>query len=284
MSERVFEGLEDDGLTVLEMGAWVKEKLHFLRRYVYIFAASMKDKWSERVYIDLFAGPGRCKVRETGEIVLGSALLALDTKYPFTKYVFVEKAPKLIGALEARCDRRSLRERVELLCGDCNPMIDEIVSHVGRSFLGLAFLDPYSLQLKWETVKKLGEAGRVDLIITFPLGMAINRVMAHYVDQEWTALDDWYGNRQWRELYKKKREGEPYIARQLLDMYEEQLKELGYIGVGGEELASEEVIRNRSTRTPLYHLLFASKHEKGHEFWNKAREKAWSGQLRLPGF
>ena len=47
-----------DGLPAMKVNVWARRKHHYLDRYLDIFAGGMKNKWSRRVYIDLFAGPG----------------------------------------------------------------------------------------------------------------------------------------------------------------------------------------------------------------------------------
>lgn len=59
--------LAHDGLPARKSGEYAKDKLTYVRRYMTIFANSMKDHWKHRVYLDLMAGPGVCKVDETGE-------------------------------------------------------------------------------------------------------------------------------------------------------------------------------------------------------------------------
>lgn len=54
-----------DGELVLKSGLWAIGKLFYIRRYCDIFNATMKAKWPTRVYIDLFAGPGRCLIETT---------------------------------------------------------------------------------------------------------------------------------------------------------------------------------------------------------------------------
>ncbi len=57
--------LGSDGLAVREVGRWTEEKLFYVRRYIEIFTTGMKVKWPRRVYIDLFAGPGRSIIEGT---------------------------------------------------------------------------------------------------------------------------------------------------------------------------------------------------------------------------
>ena len=89
-----------------ESGEWVAEKLDYLERYINIFQTSMHQKqWHATHYIDLFAGPGKCVVPETGSIYLGSPLLSLTTSYPCTSYFFLEMDPENVAALQQRCQR-----------------------------------------------------------------------------------------------------------------------------------------------------------------------------------
>lgn len=66
-----------DGLVTRSSGPWVGEKLYFVRQYINIFETSMKSKWPQRNYIDLFAGPGKNLNKDSGEILFGSPLLSL---------------------------------------------------------------------------------------------------------------------------------------------------------------------------------------------------------------
>jgi three-Cys-motif partner protein len=72
----------DDGLSMRSSGLWVIEKLDYLRRYLYIFVTAMRQKWPYMNYIDLFAGPGKCSVRENNSVHLSSPLLALTAGFP----------------------------------------------------------------------------------------------------------------------------------------------------------------------------------------------------------
>lgn len=65
--------MDDDGLLMRESGEWIKRKHHFLDRYCNMFTQSMKGKW-HRLYIDVMAGPGRCRIKSSGEICPGSPL------------------------------------------------------------------------------------------------------------------------------------------------------------------------------------------------------------------
>lgn len=286
---------QDDGLPMRPAGPWVAEKLDYLERYIDIFETSMHGKpWRKRHYIDLFAGPGKCRVSETGAVHLGSPLLALTTPHPFTDYSFVDMDRDNISALQQRCSISPLHDRVQCLVGDSNTIVQEIVDRIRRadeqsvpgqwSSLNLAFLDPEGLELRWETVETLAQARRMDLIIHYPQG-GLNRNMGKALNEEKpTAVDLFFGGAEWRGIYgewqsKQTRSG---IHRLLMDHYKEKLRDLGYADAfRDDEVGDEPLMRNAKRKAPLYRLLFASKHRLGHEFWHKVTRRNVHGQARL---
>jgi hypothetical protein len=93
------EIIGSDGLVIRDSGLWVNDKLHYLNRYLKIFSVGMKNKWSGKLYyIDLFAGPGRCRIRETRKETDGSPLVAL-LGFEFAKYFFFEADSNCYEAL-----------------------------------------------------------------------------------------------------------------------------------------------------------------------------------------
>src|SRR5208282_3546450 len=128
-----------DGLIARASGGWAREKLYYLERYLDIFSIGMKVKWAGRLYyLDLFAGPGKCRIRDTDEEIDGSPLIAL--KFNFAKYFFIEADAECHRALAERVKDRAPEKPVEIVRGDCN---DEITNlKLPASGLGLAFVDP----------------------------------------------------------------------------------------------------------------------------------------------
>ena len=65
--------LDADGLPASEVGAWTEEKHERLRKYI-DSSHGARRKYSNRAYLDLYCGPGRSWIRETGAFVDGSPL------------------------------------------------------------------------------------------------------------------------------------------------------------------------------------------------------------------
>jgi len=118
-----------DGLPIRCVGLWAKDKYFYLKRYFEIFTTAMKSIWKgELYYIDLFAGCGKCRVRETCEEIDGSALVSLSVKYPFKKYFLVELDSDAVNALKERVEKTPYKDRVKIVSGDCNEKINKIIS------------------------------------------------------------------------------------------------------------------------------------------------------------
>src|SRR5260370_39477069 len=116
-----------DGLTIRSSGIWAEEKLYYLEHYLDIFSVGMHKKWLGKLYyVDLFSGPGRCHIRETGEEIDGSPLIAL--KFNFAKYFFFEADPACYKALSERIKARAPEKlkNISLIPGDCNEHVKEV--------------------------------------------------------------------------------------------------------------------------------------------------------------
>lgn len=283
---------EDDGLPMLPFGPWAQAKLDYLRRYIDTFVISMHSKpWRGMHYIDLFAGPGKCYAPGSGEVYLGSPLIALQAAYPFTGYFFIDLQPKNIAALQERCSASPIAQRVQCWPGDSNVLVQEVVRRiltVDRQFisgqwpsLNLAFLDPAGLDLHWSTVASLAQLNRMDLIIHYPQ-MGLKRYMPHaFKADDQTKVDLFFGGTDWRKIYEKW-QGKGGLHSRLINHYKEKLQQLGYREVlRGDETGYDPLVRSAKRRAPLYRLLFASKHPLGHEFWAKITSRDVYGQSRL---
>src|SRR5436309_4454439 len=131
-----------DGLPAREIGIWSAEKLSVVGRYMGIMSSGMKSKWDGLTHVELFAGPGRCVVEETGDDIPGSPLLALGTEKAFDKIVCVEADPVAYEALQQRVAAHPRGSTVKIILGDCNEAIDEVLAEIPQRHLALAFIDP----------------------------------------------------------------------------------------------------------------------------------------------
>lgn len=285
----------DDQLLMRESGVWVADKLGYIERYLEMFTTSMRNKpWRNIRYIDLFAGTGKCFVKDTKQVFLGSALLALTTKHPFTDYIFVDLSKENIEALSKRSSAVHYNAVIKNYIDNSNIVVDDIVKQIKQRdqefirgkwrSLNLAVLDPEGLELEWSTVAKLAEIKRMDLIIHYSqFGLTRNMENCYSIQDE-TVIDRFFGDRQWRSIYSHGRsKGHSYgrIHRDLIDYYKSKLANLGYVDVRNSSFNDEPLMRTGKTNAPLYRLLFASKHKLGKKFWREVTRKTVYGQRTL---
>ncbi len=260
---------EDDGLLIPDVNDSYCDKHHFLTRYLDAFTTSMKDKrWSGRHYVDLFAGAGIERLKNSGQLIWGSALIAAHVRFPFTGIHLCELDAAKCDALSTRIRKVGTSSEIDVRCGDANLEVDGILERIPPRTLSVAFLDPCGLHLDYETLSKLATR-RVDLIIFFPDRLDIFRNWkAYYWDNPDSNLDRVLGpDADWRAIA-----GLPVSAqvRAFLDLYEQQIRKLGY------KYFDEEPIPSAGDR--LYWLIFCSRAKIGLEIWRNVARRKPGGQ------
>jgi three-Cys-motif partner protein len=268
----------DDGLPTRDVGNWTEEKFWFWSRYIDITTSAMvgHPAWpGGLVYVDLFAGPGICTARDSGERMPGSVLIAANAPKALRQIIACELEPKLASACELRLARTPAAGRCQVIVGDCNERIDEIAAAIPDGVLTLAFIDPPGLHAHFETLRKLSARGRVDLLILFADAVDALRNVAKFEHDDGSRLDLVLGSgSKWRERRKDLNQCTADTFRKLLSkIYCEQLRQLDY-----REFDAKVI---RSHNGPLYRLVFASKHPLGLEFWKKITKRDKGGQRDL---
>ena len=264
--------LASDGLPAIDQGPWSRDKLHFLAYFAEMFSKGMKNLWPMRAYVDLFAGPGIAVDKKTGEEFYGSPMLALDCTAPFTHLYFNDRNPEYVDALKQRQESRFHRPDVYYYTLDCNEAAGVIARELPSRALVLCFVDPWTYEVTFDSLAELCQHRSIDLILTFH-STAIKRNARHEI----AAVDEFLGDAGWREEYFAA-EGDPsrpgtYV---LIETFKASLRNR----LNFTQFGDPEVIRN-TTGAPIFYLLFASRHPKGLEFWNKSAARRPQGQRRL---
>jgi three-Cys-motif partner protein len=245
-----------------------------VRQYAGIFTKGMKKKWAHLAYLDLFAGPGRCRVKPKGQFDDGSPLIALGLG--FTHYYLSDLSPDVTTALRTRCQRVARHDQSVLVqTGDANAVASNLnfeVKKLGRDALAFAFIDPPGTEMAYDSIAALTAGLPMDLLIFFPLHMNLQR-QRHYrqadpaEDSRW---DAYFGTTEWRTCRS---------GHQLYELYRSQLRKIGYLHFGEAKLIRDRhhgtlargaARPGRGAGRKLYILIQASKHARGADFWNKA--------------
>lgn len=265
-----------DGYAALVFSARSQEKLWSIHRYLQIFCGGMKNKWTNLVYADLFAGPGKWISKETQIEAEGTALLAVRLQAGgrrFDRLFLNDRDPLATTALQARIGRQHT-DRVRITTLDYRDAIPAARQFLftNRNTLGVAVIDPFGLDMTYDALADLTRGVRLDLIITFMSDHIRRLLKAEDLER---ALDAFYGAPTWRRLAHAQRQGKRVTYGDLLGLYKNQLRKLGYVDF------DESVRVKKSNGTTKYHLLYASKHPVGAQLFRRANDRSSSGQRRL---
>jgi len=259
--------LVDDGLPVDEVGEWAADKHVRLERYVDIYR-SVRKKFLEgpsatASYIDLFCATGRSRVRETGELIEGSPLVAFrkarDGGQPFSHIHVGDIRADAVAAAGARI-RNAGGTCIEHV-GTSEDVARCVVAAVNKYGLHFALLDPYKLEaLTFQTVKTLAQLKRIDMMLHVS-AMDLQRNWDAYTQQDPSPLDAFAPG--WRQHVDLK-QGMSGARAQLLEHWCSLVQSLGFARPRAELITGSKNQR-------LYWLAFISREPIANDFWQKIR-------------
>jgi three-Cys-motif partner protein len=204
-------------------GQWTSQKLERLRRYLRAYIQVFKNQnFLRPIYIDAFAGSGYIDYRNTDSspqlafnefrdesaerFIEGSATIALQVDPPFHQYIFIEQNKGRRLELEALKDTFPERARsIVIAQADANLYLQKICAESRwKSNRAVLFLDPYGMQVKWETLEAIASTKAIDVWYLFPLGVGINRLLTTngQIDpQHQLKLDEIFGTDKWKDRF-----------------------------------------------------------------------------------
>lgn len=260
---------------------WTVEKLtvveEYLKTYRTIFTRNENARYFTTHYIDAFASTGywQRKVRdkpldkESTQFVAGSAIKALELDEPFDRYHFIDKDPSALGQLETSVPDR-LRNRVALIPGDANEKLRDLISSIHwKSNRAVAFLDPYGLQVNWETLRAIADTKAIDMWLLFSLGAGVNRMLTRgrIPDETWCKrLDLIFGDSSWRErFYEQSQSLFPGIQLTTKIANHDTIAEfmLERLGTIFTKVCKDYLVLRNSKNSPMFILVFAAGNDKG---------------------
>ena len=260
--------VEDDGLYTPEIKLHSLEKIRLHNRYARIFATAMHNSWPQLAYVGLYAGAGRARITGTSEIVETSALAVLHQPTRFTDYVYVDRNPDCVEALTSRIRNIGAGTRFAVIPADVNESVGAVRRGLppysaSRGLLSFCFIDPFDLQLKFNTIRSLSHL-RMDFLVLLMLGVDARRNFNLYLtDESSTRIADLIDCPDWRGEYQTGANVIHFLLRQ----FDEAMQRLGYLSAADDA----HVVRAAGMGVLQYVLAFYSKNELGRRFWRESR-------------
>jgi three-Cys-motif partner protein len=270
-------------------GHWTEDKLDRVRKYLDAYQQALKNQPFRRFYIDAFAGTGYNELKanpvpseavslfpefaeeETKQFIDGSARLALKVEPPFDRYVFIEKNVKRFADLELLKLEFPDRE-IDVRRAEANEYLDQICGHswLARNERAVLFLDPFGMQVSWNTIAKIAATQAIDLWYLFPLG-PVNRLLKRSGDipENWSGrLDAVLGEHKWQELFFRTNVslglfGEEVVTEKAAGFEEIAKYFVGRLKTVFPGVAENPLVLFSNNNSPLYLLCFAASNPKG---------------------
>jgi three-Cys-motif partner protein len=260
---------DDDGLPMNEVLPYAEDKYDLLRNYCQIFSTSMKNKWSgKRYYLDLYSGPGLSRIRDTNKVLFGSPLIALAVDSPFDRYIFCDEDASRMQALRDRVSQKYPASDVCFVHGNCNENLPEIKRQIPANSLGLCFVDPYDLSLRFDTLRSLSGIARLDFLCLLALQMDARRAMTYYTGPN-QKLDLFLGTNAWRPHWDQVQASGGDVVRFLAEEFAARMETLGYRPT---PITTMQVVRHAGRA--LYYLAMFSNSDRAYDLWDKSRKSA----------
>lgn len=270
--------VDDDGLAALDVNVWAEDKYIRSTMYAELFATGMKARW-KRVYVGICTGPGHVRIRESNRRVLGASLLALQ-RLPdrFDRYIFCDLNEQYLDALRQRVDRDYPGSDVKYVLGDVNLTIDQIVNEIPDHVLTFVFIDPFQLNIGFNVIRSLSRHGNVDILLTLMLYPDANRAWHNYIRDHNRKVDRFLEDPNWRGRWEEASLHNEHPVSFLAGEFGRKMEQEGYISPGLEGMYQ---VRAPVRNTPLYHMAFFSRDQRGMDFWKKVLKYS-SDQRELP--
>lgn len=262
-------------------GDWTLIKLEALEKYLTAFNTALSKQNFQRLYIDAFAGTGRCDITTHGEksCVDGSARRALKVNPPFHKFSFIELMAKKTVALKA-LELEYPEKAIEVIHDDANVALKAICDKTAwRNSRAVLFLDPFGMHVEWSTLEAIAKTEAIDVWYLFPYA-ALYRQAAKSADamdsDKLDSITRILGTSEWRQkFYTPTRQFDMFgqelgdirdaTNKEMLKYFSDRLKSL-FPAVSEPKILYQGGNSKASSGAPLFALYFAASNKNPRAF------------------
>jgi three-Cys-motif partner protein len=261
-----------DDLPVLDVGPWVKRKHQIIRHYVNITSAVRRKFNGKTVFVDLYCGPGRAQIRDSNEVIDGSAVVAAkaaqDTKCPFREIHIADINEQYVSA----CAERLVGSTVRTYPVNATLAAQQIMASIDPSSFVIVLIDPFNIEgLDFEIFRQFAGLAHVDFIAHFST-MDVQMNVERYFAAEKSTLDQVAPG--WRPMVTPLMNNE----QRLFAVFEAWKSAIGVLGFLSN--TDPQTIHNSKKRW-IYWLALVSRHPLAEEFWGKVAQLEDQPQRKL---
>jgi three-Cys-motif partner protein len=203
-------------------GDWTEDKLSRIKEYHEAYNKALKNQPFKREYIDAFAGTGYREVtcEGTDEAMLfpelgaqdvrqfldGSARIALNVEPGYHRFTFIEKKPDKVKELQ-KLKAEFTNKEIRIEEGDANTLVQSLCNESWNYRRAVLFLDPFGMQVSWQTLEAVAATKSIDAWILFPLCVGITRLLSKSEipdESRCKPLDVLFGDRSWVDAFYRR--------------------------------------------------------------------------------
>lgn len=216
-------------------GSWTIKKLTCLRKYLPAYTTIISKHFNDYFYIDAFAGTGWFVLKQNEEVEIcdsiqlslfpdfstkatelsseklykpldGSARIALKTEPTFTRYIFIEQNKKRFKELQ-KLQQEFPEKHITFENSDANTYLTYLCNNFNwleDNVRAVLFLDPFGMNVSWQTIELIASTKAIDLWYLFPIGIALNRLLkknGKISKQNQLVINSILGNTEWYNVF-----------------------------------------------------------------------------------
>ncbi|MFY2845789.1 three-Cys-motif partner protein TcmP [Achromobacter ruhlandii] len=253
-----------DGLGLMAVGAWAFEKHALIRRYVDA-SREARRKWSQRVLVDLYCGPGRVVNRERQDDIRDGGVLSAFVQsqshgVPFTKVIIGDADGAAVAACRQRLER--FGANVVPLIGPAHITVEHALLHLPANGLHLALLDPFNIgHLPFSVIDALAKRKHLDMIVHYSL-MDVARNLELNYRRDAPAFDSFAPG--WKDAIVVPTMTKAEARRKFGEYWQFLLQSLGY-----SVCDMRPVMTRPGTQSQLYQMVLLERHPLARHLWNE---------------
>lgn len=272
-------------------GSWTIEKLEAFEKYVIAYLTIMLNQrkkyngWPQNIiYFDGFAGSGdRISENENNnkqdaiqfadldiqptetKLYQGSAERVLKLEKKFDEYYFVDIDKDALELLKRKVSTYC-HNNCYFITKDVNEALREFSNYLDKQKVALIFLDPFGMQLNWDSIELL-KGKRVDLWILLPSGVIINRFLDREGKLQFShKLQSFFGMNESEireKFYKTEKEENLFGEKERIIKLNDSISKIAEVYIYKLNKIFKQVTQRplkllNSRKVPIYHFIFAS--------------------------
>jgi three-Cys-motif partner protein len=279
-------------------GSWTERKLNAFSKYVRSYLTIMKKyPYWETIYFDGFAGSGKREQRKNSNLIKllkiteeeeqtykGAAERVLSLPEPgFDYYYLIDKNEQSLRKLKEKFGKAFKDKKIEYRADDANLQLKKLAQALKtKKYAALIFLDPFGMQINWESIAELKET-RSDIWILVPTGVIVNRLLNRSGEIKFPKkLESFFGlsieeikthfyeQKETHTLFGEQEKIITKVARpihKIATLYVQQLKTIW------KHITEEPLVLKNSYGVPIFHFVFASNNENAKKIAKQIIEK-----------